>query len=204
MSVCVIRIYSKSSGNTFRSQILPLLGGEFEKQKNSRNHSCACHWEKKRLMRWIFAAKLSTAEKRTPAPSKLSVPFSYLNFEDLPNIPWKNTYFPTVLPILNPQEFLLNEVLSCPMPYQFEWNWLILMIFLSEFLTSLWRPDSIESLNNLLLGIVHPSVCYTKPALNNSSTVHHFQKKILMHRHMSTTRIIRVQFNALLSSLLRQ
>ena len=54
-------LYSKSSGNTFRSiQILPLFGGQFEKQKNSRNHSCACHWEKKRLIRWLFCSKTKT------------------------------------------------------------------------------------------------------------------------------------------------
>lgn len=95
----------KSSGNTFRSiQILPLLSGLFEKNTQGITHVLVIEKRKGSSVD-CFAAKLSTAQKRTPDPSKLSVPFSYLNFEDLPNISWKETCFPTVLPILNPQEF---------------------------------------------------------------------------------------------------
>ena len=119
--MCGQYLYSKSSGNTFRSiQILPLLGGQVQKKKNSRHHSFACHWEKKRLIRCLFATKLSTAQgPRTPAlNSKLSVPFSTTPQLQGPrkHIPWKETDFPkiTTHPFWIRKTLLLKEVISCP------------------------------------------------------------------------------------------
>ena len=98
MSVCVISIYSKSSGNKFRSiQILPLLGGLFGAKKLKESLMCLS-------LKIEKAHPLIICSKTQRLPNFLyHSPTS--TSRTYPTFPEKKHISLLILPIFNPHEF---------------------------------------------------------------------------------------------------